>query len=993
MPPEPSSKKPLLPGQFAWAASKKDGKFSIRIGPDPLEVTDDDILMVPGQEDPTDLVPVDFPSQAIQRFCVLKPDEYAIIHNPTERYEDSFPNGSFAKGKNDMPALFFGAKRVVTSGNFPIWPNQWVEIRKAHHLSASQYLMVVVESLPIDEKAAYYGLTVACAKIKKAVVDETVGGGENPDPEGDKTAPGTKDKKDPKDSKAPPEKKSDGSEPPGEGKTTKKEEKAPKTDEPLFVVGQRIIIPGNMTPTFIPPSGIEVVPEESAQTTTGDPVLGFTPPEEIIQRKISGGQLDLGELQNFTRRGFLSSSLFSSVKSSFSELRDDQSDDMAFFGAIKKELPPVTIKKLARYLISGQPDPPSQPLETPPQVIREAVVPGPTQFCILIDADGTPQTYKGPGRVFPGPYDRFRMEGSQNGKYDAYHIRPDRGILLRVVAESVKADKLMKQIPGCIDEKKIFEKSVYTKGDEIFIGGFDAYLVPSNAIEVIDPETRKPHIGNDHSNVYVQSIGVDQKSGVYVANVDTGNVKLVQGEKKLLLDPRKEKHLKRRVPGKLWNLMIGRMEPHKMVRESEMVETPWAISVMIPNNEAVLVTSKDGRRVVEGPKTELLAYEEVLEILTLSKGQQKSDDNQLETCFLRVAGNRITDTIELETADFVKILLIVSYGVRFITSAEKKEAKAGDKKEEDKLAWFNYKDYVMLLAANLRSRLKGAAHGRTITDLYPIVPNFVRDIILGAKPEGEGAHRPGLKFDENNMLVEEVEVLSYRIPDTSVAMAMEETNEAIVTRQIVDAQKKAELASDQLRSQIDSARADLTIEAAQRERLVAVRQTEERAETDAKRVEVEHKLALIKQEQSALLQVERDKAADAAAEAARNRTATDERLRIAVDDERRAKLISFRTAFVALQKEYLQAEATADKTRLEAVQTGLIEALEGLGNKELATALANNLPKAGGTLGFLLGTGGMTMLKSMVKGTPFEKALNSLEASGDALEAEAGKTE
>ena len=975
---EPTAKKPLLSGQFAWAASKKDGKFSIRIGPDPLEVTDDDILMVPGEGDPTDLTPVDHPSQAIQRFCVLKPDEYAIIHNPTERFEDNFPNGSYRQAKNEMPALLFGAKRVVTSGSFPIWPGQWVEVRKAHHLSASQYLMVVVESLPVDDKAPYYDLTVNCAKIKKAVVDETVAAGEGPGAGNPETEVSGETGK--KGKKNPP--KEEGDAPPADDKTQKADGKGSKSEGPIFVVGQRIIIPGNMTPTYIPPSGIEVVPEESAQTTTGDPVLGTTLPEDVIRQKINRGILDLSNFTNYAKSVQMNGSLYSSVKSAFSDLRDELSSDDALFQAFQKKLTADDRRGLARWLVSGEAPAPAPTPEVAPEVVREAVVPGPTQFCVLIDADGTPQTYKGPGRVFPGPYDRFRMEGSQNGKYDAYHIRPDRGILLRVVAETVEAKQLMKQIPGCTDEKKIFEKSVYTKGDEIFIGGFDAYLVPSNAIEVIDPETRKPHIGNDHSNVYVQSIGVDQKSGVYVANVDTGAVKLVRGEKKLLLDPRKEKHVKRRVPGKLWNLMIGRMEPHKMVRESEMVETPWALSIMIPNNEAVLVTSKDGRRVVEGPKTELLEYEEVLEILTLSKGQQKSDRDQLETCFLRVAGNRITDTVELETLDFVKIKVVVNYGVCFVS-----------KEDKDKLAWFNYKDYVMLLAANLRSRLKGAAHGRAITDLHSVIPSFVRDTILGEKPTGEGAHRPGLKFDENNMLVEEVEVLSYELPDPAIAMAMEKANETIVTRQIEDARKKAELVSDQLRDEIEETRSRLDIGAAERNRLVAVRKAEERVAGDTRTAEIEHQLSLTKQSQAAALQEEVDKAEDARTGAIRARKEADVRSQDTLDDERRQKLLDFRKAFVALQKEWVEAEAAADKTRLEAIQPKLVEALEALGNKELATALANNLPQAGGTLGFLLGTGGMAMLKHMVKGTPFEKALDALAASGGVLEAAAGKTE
>ena len=100
---------------------------------------------------------------------------------------------------------------------------------------------------------------------------------------------------------------------------------------------------------------------------------------------------------------------------------------------------------------------------------------------------------------------------------------------------------------------------------------------------------------------------MDQKSGVYVADVETGNVETVKGKTKLLLDPRKQKHVERIVPGYNWNLMIGHVEPHKKVRDSSSVTTPWAVSVRVPNNEAVLITSRDGRRpIIENDKGEFV---------------------------------------------------------------------------------------------------------------------------------------------------------------------------------------------------------------------------------------------------------------------------------------------------------------------------------------------------------------------------------------------------
>ncbi len=42
-----------------------------------------------------------------------------------------------------------------------------------------------------------------------------------------------------------------------------------------------------------------------------------------------------------------------------------------------------------------------------------------------------------------------------------------------------------------------------------FYNSADAYIVPSNSIEIIDPETRESHIGNDHGGVYIKALGID----------------------------------------------------------------------------------------------------------------------------------------------------------------------------------------------------------------------------------------------------------------------------------------------------------------------------------------------------------------------------------------------------------------------------------------------------------------------------------------------------
>ena len=964
MPPVEVTKRPLGVGQFVWSMSKKDGKYKILIGPDPLEATDDDIFFISDSEDPKKIVPVGNPGEAIQDFITLKTSEYAVLHSPSETTSDDYPNANHSSGKNDMKPLLRGQKRTITAGHFPLWPGQSVEIRRVHSLSSNQYLMVVVESDKVDVNAPYYDITVKCAGIKKAVVDETVG---SEDSEKIKIA----DVKEAEAPQAGTKEGEAGSAEPSSEKDKDKVESAKKEvlADVVLKVGQKIIIPGSLTPTYIPPTGIEVVTEGEAEEMVED--ISTSSPQDFIERMINTGILKIENLRGFIEKAGINTEYCDNITRDYTHFRSGNDGKRALSRALASVGSSNLYSKLAKVLAEKIKDTSNADL-----AVRKAVVLGPTEFCVLFDEDGKPRIHKGPGRVFPGPYDIFRTEGSRNRIYDAYHLREDRGLLLRVVADKISRADLVRQLPEG-SAKSLEGKDTYVKGDEIFIGGFDAYLVPSNSIEVINPETRQPHIGNDHSEVYVQSIGVDQKSGVYVASVATGNVKLEKGEKKLLLDPRRERHINRRVPRGMWNLIIAKGEPHKTT-DQKMVETPWALSVIVPNNEAVLVTSKDSRRVVIGPRTELLGYEEWPEILTLSKGRPKLEDSILETCFLRVTGNRITDQIELETADFVRVKIDVCYGVEFEGKAQEEMAK-----------WFNHRNYVMLLCNNLRSRLKLAARKMSLKDLFPAIPDFVRNTILGEKPkveEGKEAHRPGLKFEENNMMVNEVEVLLIAIPDSEIADAIVQQNRTIIKGEMEVATSRANLESAKAQDAIDKETSEIKIKKAERDKETGLKMAESQHEVDKKRKELAHEISKLVQQNQAAIDKAMETANNEIAALARTRESDDAKAELTRESERRNKVVEFRKALKEIQTELVKAESEADVARLGAVQKGLIEALEGLGNKELATALAKNLPQATGTLGLLLGQGGLEAVLKMVKGTKLEGAINALKDGAKTVE-------
>jgi len=602
-------KLPLLRGQFVWIVTRTDGKMVLAVGPSAFDLKDDELLLVPDPSNYRKLIPVskEHAMRAVQDYVYVEEDEYAVIHNPTESFNQEHPNGRLDKERTETMTLLPGQKRIITKGSIPVWPRQKVELRKIHRLSASQYLMVEVLSEEIDEEAPYYDLLVKCAKLKTAVVDETVA----EETETDKISAALSDKGEPEQtsSEAGSETKDEGAD---SSEEKKAEDKQPKKEEPetsdsdngksptpKLKVGQRIIIPGSLTETFIPPTGTDVVSETQDRLIeeSVEVPLPAQSDEEVIKDMIASGVLKIESAEKILAKAGWGGD-FDDLRYYYNEEREEGRTRDALWTALAKTVSEKILRKVAEGARENLPKTEKRKISkkvSADDVVREAVVLGPTEYCVLIDENGSPNSKAGPGRVFPGPNDTFRTEGSRDRVYDAYHLRPDRGILLRVVADKISRQELEAKLPvgskAALDETS---KTEFVKGDEIFISGFDAYLVPhSNTFEVIDPVTRNPHIGNDHSQAYVQSIGVDQKSGVYVMNVETGEVKLVKGEKKLLLDPRNQKHVKRSVPGRLWNLLIGYHEKHKLVEPDDMVETPWALSVQVSPNMAMLVTYQD----------------------------------------------------------------------------------------------------------------------------------------------------------------------------------------------------------------------------------------------------------------------------------------------------------------------------------------------------------------------------------------------------------------
>lgn len=189
-------------------------------------------------------------------------------------------------------------------------------------------------------------------------------------------------------------------------------------------------------------------------------------------------------------------------------------------------------------------------------------------------------------------------------------------------------------------------------------------------------------------------------------------------------------------------------QPRTITLETKFQGAP---NIDVWTGYAVLVVSKTGkRRVVQGPTTVLLEYDEVLEVLELSTGRPKTTDKLLRVPYLRVENNKVSDVVNIETADHVQVQIYLSYLVDF---------------QGDSTKWFAVENYVKFLCDHIRSVLKGQARKQRVEDFYANSTEFVRDTILGKSVEGA---RLGMLFAQNGMKVTDVEVLKVALLDERI---------------------------------------------------------------------------------------------------------------------------------------------------------------------------------------------------------------------------------
>ena len=595
------------------------------------------------------------------------------------------------------------------------------------------------------------------------------------------------------------------------------------------------------------------------------------------------------------------------------------------------------------------------------EYVRDAVTLERLEYVILKDESGSKRYVSGPSVVFPEPTETFVESGNKKGGviFRALELSPISGIYVKVIADYED------------------ETGKHKTGEELFITGNDQmiyYPRPEHAL--IQYDGRYMH----------HAIAIPEGEGRYVLNRLTGEIKTVTGPAMYLPDPRTEVVVKRKLskrecelfyPGNRevleYNQGLSEIATEKLARSGKAnaitdaincaystanatdslaifeatanisrgvsytkprtitLDTKYdgVVSIDVWTGYAVCVVSKSGKReVVVGPATRLLNYDETLQPISTSEG---------DTVFLKLNNNKITDVINAQTSDYVDVQVKLTYNVDF---------------NGDKSKWFEVDNYTRFVTDYMRNAIKIAIKDYDIQNFYADSTAIIRTEVLD---EETGVHT----FKNNGAVITDVEVVSVSV-ERSVAELLEQHQEEILS-------KSLELADADAKMQVVTALAEV-----------------EKKEADLAAANKLYKLELdqkFKEEQLSKEEAIKTKLR-AAAEAENKAKADMQEVLAAINDATIAREKAQRDAEIEYQKSLAKIEEDKQKAyaatvveMLGAIQPGLIEAINGQTNAELANGIASSVAP------YAIGNGKdvSEIVSQMLRGTTVEDVLEKFK--------------
>ena len=574
--------------------------------------------------------------------------------------------------------------------------------------------------------------------------------------------------------------------------------------------------------------------------------------------------------------------------------------------------------------------------------IRQAVTLERLEYCILLDEDGNKRYVRGPAVVFPKPTETF-IERNGARKFTAIELNQISGVYIKVIAD--------------YQEGEGDDVIAYKAGDELFITGDDTPIYfPREEHATIKYGDQEVH--------YATAIPAGETR--YLMDRLSGVIELIEGPEMLLPDPRAKvlvrrvlepKHVSLWYPGNEDALKYNRNllrnieeagEGEDYISEQSYrsmkgwdTDTPVAMAAMVSDEfsrketytkprtvtldtkyegapkiqvwtgYAVNVISDTGeRRVVEGPATVNLQYDEFLEAMELSTGTPKNADRKMKTAYLRVKNNKVSDIVNAETKDLCNVQVTLSYRVNFEGDPEK---------------WFDVEDYVGFLTDHMRSMIRNLVKQHGVEDFYGDSINIIRDAILGRTSE---SGRVGRLFTENIMRITDVEVLGVTIGDKEISSLLQDAEIEAVHQSLRVARQQRELELRKASEMVKQETATVVMETTLHDLGAVMQIIQKEEERDLR--DVKHTTAVVSAKKQA--ELEKQEVLDKIQEKELARELDKEEQDLYVERKEQE-----------LELEELQAKVKAFVDQQSSIQPELTAALQTLGDQFLTGKLTENM--------------------------------------------------
>lgn len=290
-----------------------------------------------------------------------------------------------------------------------------------------------------------------------------------------------------------------------------------------------------------------------------------------------------------------------------------------------------------------------------------------------------------------------------------------------------------------------------------------------------------------------QAIPLDKNEGIYVRNIQTGELKLVSGPQAYMLSPYEELWEKE-LPPIVEELLAIKNDPvsergRYRGKKSENGENDFgfsqrdktrAVVFHVPQNAAVQIHDYKERtaRTVFGPELVMLGPDEAFTVLSLS-GSVPKRPHVIKSLALLLGPDFMTDLFTVETSDHARLQLRLSYNWYFEVDKNNQDAAA-------KL--FQAPDFVDTACKAIASRVRGAVAGVPFDEFHRNSARIIRQAVFGI--DDQGHIRDELRFRTNNLVIFNVDIQSVEPVDEETLKSLQKSVQ-IAIQITTDAQEAA----------------------------------------------------------------------------------------------------------------------------------------------------------------------------------------------------------